>query len=119
MIIGLGVDLVDVARIRRALREPRFLNRILTPAERAEALTPERVAGRWAAKEAVAKAVGVFLRWHDVEIRNQPSGQPVAVLVGAAALPEKCTLHVSISHVKGHAVAVAVLERSDWLAGTC
>jgi len=113
LIVGLGVDLIEVARIRRAMRDPRFLARILTAAERSDPMTPERVAGRWAAKEAVAKAVGVFLRWHDVEINNLPSGQPVATLVESAHLLEGQALHISISHVKGHAVAVAVLERSN------
>ena len=113
MIVGLGVDLVEVARIRRAMRDPRFLERILTPAERAEALTPERVAGRWAAKEAVAKAVGVFLRWHDVEIHNLPSGQPIVRLSNDVCSLKGRVLHVSISHVKANAVAVAVLERID------
>ena len=113
MIVGLGVDLVEVARIRLAMREPRFLDRILTPAERVEALTPERVAGRWAAKEAVAKAVGVFLRWHEVEIRNLESGRPVAIISCPGSSLAGRTLHISISHVKGHAVAVAVLESID------
>ena len=95
------------------MRDDRFLERILTPAERAEVLTPERVAGRWAAKEAVAKAVGVFLRWHDVEIANLASGQPVAKVSAEACSLAGQALHVSISHVKGNAVAVAVLERVD------
>ena len=113
MIVGLGVDLVEVARIRRAMLDPRFIERILTPNERSEALTPERVAGRWAAKEAVAKAVGVFLRWHDVEIRNLPTGQPVATVSRSACALDGQALHVSISHVKGNAVAVAILELAD------
>ncbi len=46
MIVGLGVDLVEVSRIRRALKSPRFIERILTPAEREEAYSAERVAGR-------------------------------------------------------------------------
>jgi len=78
VIVGLGVDLVEVSRIRRALKSPRFIERILTESERLEPLSAERIAGRWAAKEAVAKAVGVFLRWHDVEIHNLTSGAPVA-----------------------------------------
>ena len=112
MIVGLGVDLVEVARIRRAMRQPRFLERIMTPAERTGALTAERVAGRWAAKEAVAKAVGIFLRWHDVEILNLESGQPVALVSCEAQDMAGQRVHLSISHVKGHAVAVAILERA-------
>jgi holo-[acyl-carrier protein] synthase len=113
LIVGLGVDLVEVARIRRAMRGSKFLERILTPSERVDVLTPERVAGRWAAKEAVAKAIGVFLRWHEVEIRNLPSGQPIASVTSAEWSLAGRALHVSISHVKGHAVAVAVLESFD------
>ncbi|HLK15430.1 MAG TPA: holo-ACP synthase [Fimbriimonadaceae bacterium] len=113
MICGLGVDLVEVSRIRRAMQEERFLPRILTATERAEVLSPERVAGRWAAKEAAAKAVGTFLRWHDVEILNLPSGQPVARIRPGAFDMRGFALHISISHVKEHAVAVAVLERTE------
>lgn len=111
MIVGLGIDLVEVSRIRRAMQEPRFLSRILTDAERAEALNVQRVAGRWAAKEAVAKAVGVFLRWHDVEIHNLESGAPAVRVNPSAFALDGHALHVSISHVKGQAVAVAILER--------
>jgi len=118
LIIGLGVDLVEVARIRRAMQDPRFLSRILTAEERKEALSPERVAGRWAAKEAVAKAVGTFLRWHDVEIHNLPSGQPVAHISPNVDSLRGRTLHISISHVKGNAVAVAVLEELERMPET-
>jgi holo-[acyl-carrier protein] synthase len=111
VIVGLGVDLVEVARIKRALKSPRFIERILTPSEREEPLSAERVAGRWAAKEAVAKAVGVFLRWHDVEIHNLTTGAPVATVSPDVYKMDGQSLHISISHVKGNAVAVAILER--------
>ncbi len=59
MIVGLGIDIVEVARIAEAMKNPRFIERILTPIEREFCTTPQKVAGRWAAKEAIAKAVGL------------------------------------------------------------
>jgi holo-[acyl-carrier protein] synthase len=115
VIVGLGIDLVEVSRIRRALKHPRFIERILTERERVDGLTPERVAGRWAAKEAVAKAVGVFLRWHDVEIHNLASGAPLVTIDPEIFKMDGLRLHISISHVKGNAVAVAVLEKPGQL----
>ena len=108
MIEGLGLDVVEVARIEQALERPGFAERILTPAERALGLSPLRVAGRWAAKEAIAKAVGLHLSWQDVEILNDASGRPFATVAG---LPEEARVHVSITHERGLAVAVAVLEK--------
>ena len=106
MILGLGVDIVAVDRIQRAMRRHGFLQRVLTPEERSYASGPAWVAGRWAAKEAVAKAVGLSLTWQDVEIFNGPSGRPSAVVRG---LP-RGTVHVSLSHERGNAVAVAIWE---------
>jgi phosphopantetheine--protein transferase-like protein len=74
-------------------------------------MSAERVAGRWAAKEAVAKAVGVFLRWHDVEIHNLDTGAPVARIPNDIYSLNGKNLLISISHVKGNAVAVAILEQ--------
>lgn len=92
------------------MSKPGFLTRILTERERGQHLTAERVAGRWAAKEAVAKAMGRALRWHEVEIENQDSGAPRARLAEGLLTPGQ-RLHISISHVKDHAVAVAIVER--------
>lgn len=107
MIVGIGVDLVSVARIAEAMRKPGFLPRILTEAERAYAITPAQVAGRWAAKEAVAKALGTHLKWHDVVIENDADGKPTVQLAHATDL----NLHVSISHERDMAVAFVVVER--------
>jgi holo-[acyl-carrier protein] synthase len=104
---GLGIDLVEIARIERAMRKPRFLNRILTEAERSQNLTPAYVAGRWAAKEAVAKAVDIGLNWHDVVVVSTPTGAPV---VHCRKLKPGQSLLVSISHERNHAVAVAILS---------
>ncbi|KAA0228518.1 holo-[acyl-carrier-protein] synthase [Fimbriimonadia bacterium ATM] len=128
MIRGLGIDVVEVSRIADAMRKPRFLERILTQRERSGSLTPAFVAGRWAAKEAVAKAVHTNLRWHDVEIDNDESGRPIAVLLRdpnwdasiaptpslvSAAHRVSSQIHLSISHERGLAAAVAVWEEKS------
>lgn len=105
MIRGVGVDIVEVTRIRDAMVHPRFVERILTPAERSRELTVDYVAGRWAVKEAVAKAVSITLRWHDLEVVNDPDGRPVVRFLASAPIGD---VHVSISHEKGHAVGFAV-----------
>lgn len=102
--------MVEVSRIERAMRNPKFLERIFTESERREPLTPQRVAGRWAAKEAVAKAVGTFLKWHDVEVFNMASGAPAVRIAQLAFDMTGRAVHVSLSHVKDNAVAVAILE---------
>lgn len=112
MIERIGFDLVEVPRIARALRNPRFLPRIFTPLEIASMgeADAERVAGRWAAKEAVIKALGTPLRWHEVEITTRPNGQPEAHVRGGNMRPDQ-RLHVSISHERSMAGAIVVLER--------
>jgi len=119
MILGIGVDTVEVARIACAMESARFMERIFTPAERE--LIAEKgaqtAAGRWAAKEAVAKAMGCGISLFPpgcVEILPDEMGKPVAVFSGAALerftqMGAK-TLHLSISHDGGHAVAFALLE---------
>lgn len=113
MIRGLGLDVVEVARIEKALTNPRFTARILTPSERNRPLTPLYVAGRWAAKEAVAKAImaagGPRPTWQQVAILNLPGGAPHVNLEASLDLPPM-HWHVSLSHERGLAVAVAVCE---------
>ena len=111
MIIAVGLDLVEVSRIAQAMKNPAFLKRILTKAEREVITTPLRIAGRWAAKEAIAKAVGLHLSWQDVEILPGPGGEPLVSISHADWKPEKTKIHLSITHEKGHAAAVAVLEQ--------
>lgn len=111
MIQKVGIDLVEVTRIATAMKNPAFLERILTPAEREVIKTPLRVAGRWAAKEAIAKAVGLHLSWQDVEILPGEAGEPVVTIHHADFDPSLLRIHLSITHEKGHAAAVAVLER--------
>lgn len=118
----LGIDIVRVERIRRALRRfgERFTRRILTPAEAAHVRgRPESLAGRWAAKEAVSKVLGLGVRgvgWREIEIERLPTGQPAVRLHGRAARraeqlglgPIAC----SISHEDEYAVAVAYAVRT-------
>jgi holo-[acyl-carrier protein] synthase len=109
MIVGIGLDLVEIARIEGAMRNPRFLQRILTERERASCVKPTQVAGRWAAKEAVAKALGISLSWQQVEILNDDHGKPIAKIDHPEI--ERYQVLVSITHERSHAAAVAVLER--------
>ncbi len=124
MILGLGIDLVDVARIERALKRfgPRFLDRILCDAEQRHCQSQPApaisVAARFAAKEAVSKAfgtgIGVELGWKDIEVVRLSSGQPSVQLHGAGVELLKSrggrSIHLSITHTASHASAVAVIE---------
>ena len=115
MIIGIGIDVVEIERFIETLRRsPAVVERLFVPAE-AE-LVPGSLAGRFAAKEALAKALGApaGLHWIDVETYVEDSGQPRlamrgTVLARAEALGAK-SAHVSISHDGGMASSVVVLE---------
>ncbi len=125
MIRGLGIDVVEVRRIEQAMENPRFVDRVLTAQEQHQPVTAPFVAGRWAAKEAVAKAVTVRLRWHDIEILNDENGKPYVrfatpdhedpTMTLAPVLLEvgyrvASQIHISISHERGIASAVAIWE---------
>jgi holo-[acyl-carrier protein] synthase len=113
----LGIDIVRVARIRAALERfgARFVTRVCSPAEAAYVRgRPETLAGRWAAKEAVSKVLGLGVRgigWRDIEIERLPTGQPAVVLHGRAA--DRAAqlgmgrIALSISHEDEFAVAIA------------
>jgi holo-[acyl-carrier protein] synthase len=113
----LGVDIIRVARIRQALERygTRFVRRVLTPAEAAYVRSnAERFAGRWAAKEAVSKVLGLGVRgvgWRDIEVVRLPTGQPAVRLSGrAGARAEQLgmgRIALSITHEREYAVAVA------------
>jgi len=113
----LGIDIVKVDRIRAALARfgARFSARVLTTAEcRYVRDRPETMAGRWAAKEAVSKVLGLGVRgigWRDIEIERLPTGQPAVRLHGrAAARADQLGMErvaVSISHESDYAVAIA------------
>jgi holo-[acyl-carrier protein] synthase len=112
MVVGIGIDIVDVNRIRKAMENPRFVYKILTDFEREHCGdNPMRVAGRWAAKEAIYKAVGIPLTWLDIEILPDELGSPRAVISASGFDPKRLRLNVSITHERSHAAAVAVLER--------
>jgi holo-[acyl-carrier protein] synthase len=113
----LGIDIIKVQRIRDALARfgARFSARVLTPEERGYVRDrPETLAGRWAAKEAVSKVLGLGVRgigWRDIEIERLPTGQPAVRLHGrAAARAQQLGMDrvaVSISHESEYAVAIA------------
>ena len=113
------MDIIETARIKGVLdrHEQRFLQRVYTEWERAYCRTNVlHLAGRWAAKEAVSKVLGLGTRgvgWREIEIRRTPAGQPIVALHGRAerrrlALGLRDPLAVSISHIRDLAVAVAV-----------
>ncbi len=125
-IAGVGIDVVEVARVSRLLARygDALLRRICSESERTELsgsrLRPESVAGRIAVKEAALKALGTGwsagVTFGDVELRHQqPSGRPELHLRGRAAEVARdlgiCGVHVSITHDAGVAAAVVVLER--------
>src|SRR5258706_5799336 len=113
----LGIDIIKVARIRDTLKRfgPRFSNRVLTVGERRYVRDrPETMAGRWAAKEAVSKVLGLGVRgigWQEIEVERLPTGQPSIRLHGRAAQRAEQLgmgrVAVSISHESEYAVAVA------------
>ena len=93
------------------MQRPAFIERILTPLEREFLIKPYQVAGRWAAKEAIAKAVGIHLTWQQVEILPDELGVPKAIIRSPYFDPGRLRILVSISHERQHAVGMAVLER--------
>lgn len=124
MILGLGTDLVAVDRIRQSMARygDRFVNRIFTDRERAyaasKANSAERLAARFAAKEAGMKAIGTGwnrgVTWKDFEVVNQASGRPVLHLTGIAQEMASRLgvqrISISLTHTNEMAFAVVVLE---------
>lgn len=118
MIIGTGIDLVDIARFERSVtRTPRLLERLFTPAE--QQLKLRSLAARYAAKEALIKALGGSdgVYWTEIEIASEPSGRPHFVLTGstAAVVAERgiTALHLTMTHDAGLAAAYVIAERTD------
>jgi len=124
MILGLGIDVIEIKRIRRVIDRhgDRFLRHVFTQAEKDAAPTSEGLyayyAGRWAAKESVAKALGTGIgeacAWTDVEILRGPGGRPVLALGGRAEETAESLgiahFHITISHEGALACAAAVAE---------
>jgi holo-[acyl-carrier protein] synthase len=125
MIISIGIDIIEVARIREVLlRSPRFRERVFTSAERAYCdsrgvVAAQHYAARFAAKEAALKALQTGWRggigWQDVEIGSLESGAPILIFHGLVReLFEKSgatAAHLSLSHTSEHAIAQVVLEK--------
>ncbi len=114
-ILGLGNDIIEIERIRESIKEhgSRFLERLFTPKEQAYCLKHEdsatHFAGRFAAKEAISKALGLGvgreLAWKDMEILNDENGTPQVTL---SQRFKNMKVLVSISHCKHYATAVAI-----------
>lgn len=124
MIVGIGIDVAEVDRIRQAIERHgrRFIDRVYTAAEIAYVERKvnrfERYAARFAAKEAGMKAIGTGwkrgVRWHDFEVTNLPSGRPTLQFHGTAAkVAEQLGVRntaLSITHTAGEGVAIVILE---------
>jgi len=124
MIVGIGVDVVDIRRLRRALERQgeRFMRRIYTAGEqeycRAHRDPAPYFAARFAAKEALFKALGTGwaqgVTWLDAEIRNNDQGAPWLALRGRTEEASRelsvQKIHLSLSHSEGAAVALVILE---------
>ena len=124
MVRGIGVDIIEIERIGKSIRElgDRFLQKIFTPREIAYCTSKpnsdQHFAARFAAKEALSKAVSTGwagnFRWHDVEVFNESSGKPTLKLNGAMGVTlAKCSVLVSLSHSAHHVVAMVVIEDSQ------
>lgn len=129
MIIGTGIDLLEINRISQiSMRQPKLISRILTEAEQAllpskEPRRTEYIASRYAAKEAASKAfgtgIGASLGFHDIEIRKDVLGKPHLNVTKEAVErcfpaedPTRLSFHVSISHSKQFVVAQVIIERN-------
>lgn len=124
MVVGIGIDLIEIHRIKKAILNPLFVQRVFTLAERAYCDSRGRqnaasYAARFAAKEAVMKALGTGLSgggtWQDIETLPDEKGKPVLGLTGffgqvAGELGVTC-IHVSLSHAQEYAVAQVLLWR--------
>jgi holo-[acyl-carrier protein] synthase len=125
VIVSIGIDIIEVGRIREVLlRTPRFAERVFTSAERAYcetrgAVAAQHYAARFAAKEAMLKALQTGWRggisWRDVEIASQENGAPYILLHGQVKeLFENSgatTAHLSMSHTSEHAIAEVILSK--------
>lgn len=124
MILGTGIDIIEVSRIRASHEKfgERFLKRILHPGEIAYCLSHRQsapfLAARFAAKEAISKAfgtgIGKHLGWQDMEVGRKESGEPFVILHGSGLELLKTRggrmVHLSLSHTEYYAAAMAVLE---------
>lgn len=121
MVVGTGIDIIEVDRISDAAEKQSFFERVFTHQERSYFLehnhNPQTIAGTFAAKEATAKALCAGfngIKWQDIEILRDESGKPYVRLWNAAEQRMQDLggkqIHISISHIKALAVAQAILE---------
>lgn len=117
MIIGVGIDVVDVARFAEVIeRRPGLVRRLFTPAEAKRSMAS--LAARFAAKEALAKALGApaGLSWLDAEVQTDAAGRPTLKISGSVAERAAAlgvgSMHLSLSHDAGIASAFVVCEAS-------
>ena len=125
MIIGVGLDIVPIARVASLLARhgARAAQRLFSAGERTECERrgepAQHYAARFAAKEAALKALGVpaGLKWTEIEVRTADNGRPTLVLSGAAAAAAArrgvAVQHLSLTHAGGMAAAVVVLESAE------
>jgi len=125
MIVGTGIDIAEVPRIREVIERhgERFLKRVFTEGEiqycESKANRVERYAARFAAKEAGMKAIGTGwnhgVRWRDIEVARQPGGRPTLLLHGKAAefaaRLGATNIALSLTHTAEQAMAQVILER--------
>jgi len=126
-IFGIGTDIIECLRIAQMIERhgELFINRVYTKHEiqycQSRKLATQHFAGRWAAKEAILKALGTGWRrgisWRDMEIRNEPGGRPtVALRGGARDVVEQLGITemlISISHCRSHATAYALAHGAE------
>lgn len=122
MIIGIGTDIIEIKRIENAVnKNSKFLNRIFTSNEveylKSRKLNPQNIAGNFAAKEAISKALGTGIsgiRWEEIEIVRETNGAPLVVLHDKALKYSKDKrikkINISISHSQEYAIAFAIAE---------
>lgn len=119
MIYGVGTDIAEVPRIKKAIEKEKFCGRFFTDAEndlfKSKKYSPQTVAANFAAKEAFSKALGTGVRGFsltDIEVLRDGMGKPYINLYNSLAELD-CTIFVSLSHTKEYATAVVVLEKGD------
>lgn len=126
MVVGIGTDVIEVARVRTSITRfgDKFTARIFTPGEisycqRKRVGAAESFAVRFAAKEAAAKALGTGIargvRWRDIEVVRRPNERPELLLTGAARVRADSLgiklLHLSLTHDRGIAIAFVIAEQ--------
>lgn len=124
MVIGIGIDIIEIDRIKQSVDSygEKYLNKIYTKGELGYCLSKpnkyQHLAARFAAKEAVYKAIssisGSTVRWKNIEIFNEPNGTPVVKLYGAVKdiLTDGKELKISISHSREYVACVAIVYKN-------